>query len=103
LKVATKDIQEAADTFTATFEKVAPANAEASRAEKSEQGKHRRRIQFWLFILTAVVVLVALGFAGNALLNGGPEEKKLAWNAVTIVTTSLVSGLAGFAIGKKAE
>ena len=76
-------------------------DAAARRQEHAEEARHRRRIQFWTIMLTIVLVLLAVFVCGDVILTGVPDDKKVAWPILGAILNTFVSGLVGFAIGKK--
>jgi hypothetical protein len=84
-----------------TIESETPEDAEARRQEKSQEAKHRRRIHFWIIMLSIAVVLSFMFLVGNALLNGSPDDKKWAQPIAVAIVSSVCSGLVGFSLGKR--
>ena len=52
-------------------------------------------------MLTIVLVLFAVFVCGDVILTGVPDDKKVAWPILAAILNTFVSGLVGFAIGKK--
>jgi hypothetical protein len=89
--------------FALTIESETPQDAEAKRQEIVEEGRHRRRIQFWIIVLAIILLLASFLWCGSALIQGSADDKKLAAPIATAIVTSVCSGLMGFAIGQKAR
>jgi hypothetical protein len=87
--------------YALNIESETPEDAAARRREEAGEASHRRRIQFWTIMLTVVLVLFAVFVCGDVILTGAPDDKRVAWPILGAILSTFVSGLAGFAIGKK--
>lgn len=83
------------------LESETPEDAAARRHEAVAEASHRRRIQFWTVMVTILLVLFAVIVCRNVILTGATEDKKAAWPILGAILNTFVSGLIGFAIGKK--
>lgn len=83
------------------IENETPEDAAARRAEAAEKAKHGRRLQFLCFMLAIVVVLFAFLWCGYVLATGSPDDKKVGSVVASAIVSSTVSGLVGFALGKR--
>jgi hypothetical protein len=87
--------------FELSVQSETPEDAQARRQEKAEQAKHKRRIHFWSFILSILLLLVIVGCCLNVLGTGSPDDKKWAAGVIGAIASGIGSGLMGFAIGQK--
>jgi uncharacterized membrane protein YcjF (UPF0283 family) len=83
------------------LESETPEAAAARLQEEAAEARHRRRIQFWTVMVTILLVLFAVFVCGDVILTGAAEDKKSAWPILGAILNTFVSGLIGFAIGKK--
>jgi type VI protein secretion system component VasF len=86
--------------FELSVQSDTPEDAEARRTEKAEEGRHRRRIQFWIIMFAIVLVLIFVFLCVNALLYGTPDDKKWATSIVAAIASAISGGLVGFGFGK---
>jgi hypothetical protein len=87
--------------FTAQVESDTPEEAAARREEILEEGKHRRRIHFWLIIFAIVLVLISFLTCGYVLLTGSPNDKVWASGITSLIVSGLCGGLFGAELGKR--